>query len=346
MHDGSGYGLITMSSNVISKVTAKPEIGIVTVMRGVAAGLVFLFHLLCTTKGYLATDGVVSIFNYAQHGVQIFFVISGFVIAHSMIVGSYTINKFPLFLFKRLVRIEPPYLITVIVAASYILLRNHYQVGNGELANPTWQQILLHVGYLIPLSKYDWLNIVYWTLAIEFQFYLVFALSFQLFRSGPAMRALAQAIMVGLMFWTTNGTVFFYWTPIFLLGINLAFFRNGLMGRQEFGAYTIVMLWLLFWKLGGVILASSLVGFLIILWNPKTDNRILHWLGMISYSLYLTHTMVIFPIINLGFRFPLTTFNRIAFGGLAVFASIAVSYLMYRWVEKPCKTYASSLRYR
>jgi len=335
-----------MKSLEAAKPLPKTEIGIVTVMRGVAASLVFLHHLVYNTNGYLTNDLFIAIFDYDKFGVQIFFVISGFVICHSMIVGSYNIRKMPVFLFKRVARIEPPYLMTVLVAATFILLRNHLHIGNGDLPDPTVVQVMLHVGYLIPLSKYDWLNIVYWTLAIEFQFYLVFSLCFQFFRSGPVSRALVQGGMIGLMFWTNNPTFFFYWTPIFLLGINLAFFRNQVIGRREFMAYSVVMATLLLWKLGGVMLASSMIGFLFIFWNPKTDNRILHWLGMISYSLYLCHTMVLFPIINLGFRFPQTLLNRIAFGSLAVAATLIVSYLMYRWIEKPCKAYASSIRYR
>jgi hypothetical protein len=41
-------------------------------------------------------------------------------------------------------------------------------------------QILSHAGYLTGLLGYEWLNIVYWTLAIEFQFYILIAIFFPL----------------------------------------------------------------------------------------------------------------------------------------------------------------------
>src|ERR1700753_2190264 len=153
-------------------------VSIVTKLRGFAALSVFLFHLVCVTHNYVASGWVFQVFSYGKYGVQFFFVISGFVITYSMVKGNYHIKDFLTFLKKRVIRIEPPYLVVLLLTVLFLIVRNKTGMGVAKADLPSIPQVLLHIGYLIPFSNYGWLSIVFWTLAIEFQFYLLFSLLF------------------------------------------------------------------------------------------------------------------------------------------------------------------------
>ena len=79
------------------------RISIIEAMRGLAAASVALFHF-SVQLDLAARDA----FFYGWVGVDVFFVISGFVIPLSLYGRGYTIQQFPQFMMRRLVRLEPP----------------------------------------------------------------------------------------------------------------------------------------------------------------------------------------------------------------------------------------------
>src|SRR5580698_8237216 len=87
--------------------------------RGVAAFMVMWFHFT-----YLLPDGVLRASGlYGYLGVEAFFVISGFVIPYAMDQRDFRLGRdaWP-FIMRRIVRLEPPYLASVllILAGSYL----------------------------------------------------------------------------------------------------------------------------------------------------------------------------------------------------------------------------------
>ena len=324
----------------------RSEVKSVTMLRGLASTMVFGFHLFNLSSGYLGTESLWKLTYYGKFGVQFFFVISGFVINYSMLNAHYKLKDFPRFLMKRIIRIEPPYLIVVAMNLIFLLIRLKSGLARGAPYIPTWDQVLLHLGYLIPFSHYTWFSIVFWTLAIEFQFYLLFSLLFTPFVSTRLFRWLATAAFVALFFLSHSESHFFYWSPVFLLGINLALFKKEKIGQYELWSFAIMFLAIIFFKLGLVIFVFALLPFLTILFEPELRITILQFLGKISYSLYLLHTLIAFFIINLGIRFANQFYQRIIFGILAVGLTIWGSWLLYRFVERPCQKWASSIKYK
>jgi peptidoglycan/LPS O-acetylase OafA/YrhL len=128
--------------------------------------------------------------DYGWLGVEVFFVISGFVIPYSLYRGGYRIRDFFKYVARRIVRLDPPYLaaIAVILALAYVssLKSGRPFVIEGQPVGSA--RLLLHLGYLNIFSRYEWLNPSFWTLAIEIQYYVLMGLLFPLVTRQPAVR--------------------------------------------------------------------------------------------------------------------------------------------------------------
>ncbi len=152
----------------------RTRISIIEVMRGLSSVGVALFHF----SGQISSGISKVITSYGWLGVDVFFVISGFVIPLSLYGRGYTISDFPRFMLRRLVRSEPPYLASI---ALVILLGYASSMAPGfHGTSPSYSagQVASHLFYAIPLTSYAWLNPVYWSLAYEFVFYIIVGLCF------------------------------------------------------------------------------------------------------------------------------------------------------------------------
>jgi len=218
---------------------SKPgEIPILDNLRAVAAWSVCLYHFVCTTIGLVNPEGFLyKSFYFGQYGVQLFFIISGMVIPWSLYKNGYRIKNLFSFLLKRLFRLEPPYLFSIIFVLAVLLLRKYSPSYDGVDREITLGQVLLHIGYLIPFfDNMSWLNNVYWTLAIEFQYYLVIGVLYFLFVSPLIyLRIAGYLILAAAPLLPVSSDFLPYWLPLFGIGILLFSFKSEIIGWWEFG---------------------------------------------------------------------------------------------------------------
>src|SRR5262245_38837846 len=122
-------------------------------MRGLASLAVCWFHL--TRFHYSTPDPrafalVRRTGEYGWLGVEVFFVISGFVIPYSLYRARYRLRDFFSYLARRIVRLDPPYLAAIAVILTLALLASLKSGRPIEVeARPVdWTRVLLHLGYL------------------------------------------------------------------------------------------------------------------------------------------------------------------------------------------------------
>lgn len=316
-------------------------------LRAVAALSVCLFHYICTVVGFTTNELVQGIFFYGQYGVHMFFVISGFVIPWSMYYGGYKPSNFFRFLAKRLIRLEPLYLFSLALAVLHAFSRTWGPNYNGVDTTPTLQQISLHVGYLIPFFPDEkWIRPVYWTLAIEFQYYITMGLIFPLLiRKAIILRFFVYAlVLLGVLI--PHAGFLPYYLPIFLLGILLFLKKTELIGEAEFYTTSVISLALIFLFHDTGSFIFSFATFFIILHFSHIRSKIGDFLGEISYSLYLFHSLTGMIVLNYIVHIVQSPILKVGALFFAVGLAIAFSYVTYRVIEKPTKRWSSRIKYQ
>jgi peptidoglycan/LPS O-acetylase OafA/YrhL len=324
-----------------------PRIEVVEALRGIAALAVAWFHF--THGAGLLEDGwLKSTGDYGWLGVEVFFVISGFVIPYSMHRGGFRLGPdVGTFLGKRVLRIEPPYIAAVLVTVALWYASAATPGFRGAAPHLTWGQVASHAGYLTAILGFNWLNPVFWSLAIEFQFYLFAALAYPAFaHASRTMRVATLGAFCACAAAIPSPIFLFGYAPLFALGI-VAFWRYAGLERGPawwfaFAAACAVAGWGLAPAMAAAGIATALAITLVRL--PRV--RVLAFLGAISYSLYLLHAPFGGRVVNLGARVADTLAAQLAVLACALAVSIAAAWLLWRWVDRPAQGWAARLRYR
>ena len=319
------------------------RIEVVEQLRGIAALSVAWFHL---TNQY--GDWVMSSGNYGWLGVEAFFVISGFVIPLSL-AGDWSrfgARAVPGFFFRRLIRIEPPYLLSMLLVVVLNVLAAQFSAFQGQDQSISVGQILWHVAYLIPLTQYEWLQPVYWTLAFEFVFYVVVGLAIGFFVSNKKhLLILCFAMLLGAI-------AFNFISPLlglFCMGL-LVFRKRAVLERNGWTALAIGLTGAAM-ILGGA-MAQAVIGMwtagiiFVTSWSrgvPNFAGQILNMLGKVSFSLYLLHVPVGGKIVNLGKRWLTSPVEHFALSLAALSVSLVAAAIFWRLVELPCLKMATAI---
>ena len=325
-------------------------------LRGVAALLVVYFHALTQLKSggneniYLPLLG--------ESGVDLFFVLSGFV------MWITTANKnigFFKFLEKRIKRIVPIYWILTILASSLALVL-------GDLMKSTvfdMSHLIKSLFFIPAINPSEKVAGIYpviipgWTLNFEFFFYLIFG--FSLFFTSRKVRLISVSLLIISLFSFSfvieidTAIITFYLNNViieFLFGLVLGVLYLKNKVDLKIGKFILLLLiastsLLLLYadylsdSLRGLFLGLPSV--LLIYWLLIYENnhgifksKILKIIGDASYSIYLTHVFVLagLRVFFSSFSFDMYQVDPAFFVVTAVTSSILIGISFYILIEK------------
>lgn len=319
----------------------------VEVLRGIAAFLVMWFHLTNGNPSFLPPDSLLKASGaFGYLGVQLFFVISGFIIPYALSLRNYQISTDGLaFLARRIARIEPAYLVSAVLV---VILQAASAFTPGSLAampaSGLVTSLALHFAYLAPWFDVPWLSPVYWSLAIEFKYYIAMLFFAPLLISARRSYIYIFMLVTAILSLIIHDTrTLFPFLPLFGLG-----FIRFLAVRRVLTSVELLGLAVLFFGLSWFVLdprqafaAAFAFGFLFLPLSRPVP--IVSFLGMISYSIYLIHVPIGGRIINLAVRLRPTTLVQIVAVLLAVFISIFAAYVYWRLIERPSAKFCKSI---
>lgn len=328
--------------------SARPELTGLTVLRLLAALFVLLFHSRYFSEGSLLEIPIYALFSSGWLGVDIFFVLSGFVISY---VYSNQL-RFGRYLLRRFARIYPAYLISTLAALLISLV-----LGKPTFASYEGIDVLMN---LLMLQGWygDWrvsVNFVSWSVSAEWAAYLLFPALIWAARLIPLNWLGVILPLVLFVVWTGSGWVgaaspvtkcifeftsgimlFRIWAkrgsfgpsikPIALLSFSAMLVLPAWSGRHGF---TVENTYLAFFAVPVVTWATT--------WRIR--NRLLLFGGRASYSIYLVHGVVYMflrRMIELGHL------ERGVGLPLFLFLSLGIAAFSYVWLEKPARSWIIS----
>lgn len=315
-------------------------------LRGLAALAVCWYHFTnggpLVHSGWLRSSG-----QYGWLGVECFFVVSAFVIPLSLHRGRFTLRTgWRTFLAKRITRLDPPYLVAVAVGVGLAYASAAAPGFTGPRPHFTAAQLLSHLGYLNAVLGYEWVNPVFWTLGVEFQFYLLIALAYPALTARRATVRVAAIIgLAGLSLVPTGAGVVLHYLAVFAIGLATFQRQVGLLNRRTYAGMLVVLVAIAWAAHGPAVAVVAVASSLAIAFVRVSPPPAVRLLGSMSYSLYLFHVPIGGRIVNLGSRFAQSVPAQILVLGSALVASAGVAYLALRYVERPAQRWSASFRY-
>ena len=293
-------------------------------LRGIAALMVVIFHF---TRGKVSED---SILNFGTTGVDLFFIISGFVIFMSLTRVKRGID----FVINRFSRLYPTY--WTVVSLTFILILFKTYIDNQPFEMSLIGQYLGNMTMFQFYMRIPNLDGPYWTMIVEMLFYIIILLFFQLKVLkwlNPVGIVVILFVLLGSHFAFDNfllraliyGIPLLQFLPLFLAGTvfyKLHLSNEGVVGKTLLLLFCLVSQVLLYHIAGSSLnyISQAEYGLMLtvyfgLFWLFITDrlsfvvSKPSLFLGKISYALYLVHQFVatglIIPYFNkeLGLNF-------------------------------------------
>jgi len=344
---------------------SREELVSIQYLRGLAALSVLVTHAL---QWPLAELNMVML-KTGRFGVEVFFVVSGFII--TIIAGDGTFSP-KTFLARRALRIVPTYWIaTLLVTCLAILLPSQFRT-----TVPTIEGFVKSLFFIPSLSPKAPLLLLGWTLNYEAFFYVVFASLFFL-KSGTRTVVLfglfSLLVVIGQNLTASTHLQAVYTSPSligFMLGTVVAqAYRKGYiaaLGKFPQSAVVAVPLALVvaFYAIGWesaeeialwkhMLMSLAAVSIVVAALNAEARDRLLQvsllrYLGDGSYSVYLFHMFavgaawaVMKRVADVG---PMPSY--LVCSAIAILAGLAFGLLCYHVIERPFLTMGRRWRRR
>lgn len=319
----------------------KRQINNIQILRAIAAIAVVSFH----TAASLESNGNPAPIFYliarkGFSGVDIFFVISGFIMMNSQIINP----RKPLeFFLRRLIRIIPMYyFITALYCSIYFIKP---ELFNTFRFSTSW--LLASLTFTSGAASFgDPIILLGWTLEFEILFYCMLAITSKFFKNTNQIIALI--VILGLLVLSGINSIVLE----FLLGIFCAFISNRLSITPTIAKILVVLGFMTFslnymidvTRLSRVVIFGVPTFFLILgIVNLKpSSNQTAIALGNSSYSTYLVQILTIPLFFKTIHVFHFVNLSGEALGLASILFTVLTGHFLFWRIEK----YFDSLIYR
>lgn len=304
-------------------------------LRAIAALGVCLVHF--GGLGLFGNSTISTIFSCGQLGVYVFFVISGFIIPYSLYHSEYKTSNFFNYILRRSVRIDPPYFVAILLTLllSYLVTIRPGYVGEGFHFNIL--QLIAHITYTVPLTNYGWYSHVFWTLCIEFQFYIFMGLMMRIITRSSFIVILSILGFVSLSSLFHFNKAYYCistYSSVFCIGIVTYCLKIAKLSSSQFFLALFVFFGIEYLQSNGLIVPIVSVITALVITYSNYSNSVLNFIGKISYSLYITHGLIVTIFGFIVKRYVMSVGMKFIFLSVELLVACAFAYLFYWVVEE------------
>lgn len=325
------------------------EVKSLTGIRGIAALYVIFYHFFVVfqPERLLIHDHISTFISHGYIAVDLFFILSAYVLCFSAqknFSNKIEYSKYLEFMKNRFSRVYPLYFVCLVFAIGFFAKTNH----------PF--NILKHILLLqIPFST-DAILAPAWSLSVEWWIYLFFPFIFRIiFKSNNAIKFLLIVLSIVILFYIGSREknflhggdldIYFGITPLFrgicdyVIGVIIFFVpqRVKLKNQNMICLIILFLIAILLCIPHTDVVLIELFAMLILTLSKENEfilsrifnNKLVYFLGLISYSMYLTH---IFVMDYFKSEFSNQYFYLSCIIQLAII--VAISYMTYRLIEK------------
>ncbi len=318
----------------------------IQILRGLAAVWVVIFHAFGLTA-YADGDrhGLAGVGRYGYFGVDVFFVLSGFVIYHSVFARKIGAGEF---FRRRLERIVPPYLVLTVVLFIAMWLRPSLF----HTLKASFDHLVRSIFYLSFTGYPNPVIYTGWTLEYEMLFYVSAAAALWFgtlaFKRLPII--MSAGVLIGVVspkLFGTSGAYAFLTNPI-VLEFCFGFFISSIFLEKKCDIYNIVAL---ITALGAValfdpghrVIVAGLPSAVLLFSCMALNNHVtlplylkspLCMLGDASYSIYLIQVFSL-PLFDRLLHFVHGNIGANLFAVLATGFTVFVGWSFFMLVETP-----------
>jgi peptidoglycan/LPS O-acetylase OafA/YrhL len=314
-------------------------------LRAFAAINVVYFHTLLASESYGKLVSILTIIGtWGQNGVDIFFVLSGFVMIHTQIQKPKKIHEF---YFSRLNRIVPIYwLITLFIVLIYFLLPDIFRNLTLDI-----KKIISSLFFTSKIVTGGFpIIVVGWTLEWEMLFYFIFGLSLFL---KDIRKIIVLIFLFMLLIFTFSKTFLIF---EFFLGVLIGYTYNKVKFNETNGLIILIIGIILLllsinsgfdpqkyllvagFKLDRFFIWGIPSAFIVLgaVYYRQISNSFLVYLGNASYSIYLVQ------VLTVPFFYKFITYFNIEMNSnlltiLCLFLSVSFGCFFYSLIEKNLK---------
>lgn len=338
-------------------------------IRGLGVILVLFYHYGSSTMALGVGTSVLQATGIGWSGVDLFFVLSGFLITGLLYDAKGKPHYFKNFYARRTLRIFPLYYFAAVVVIILAVITGYGILGG---SNPVW--VLLYVGnFHMAIEGGGSILDHFWSLAIEEQFYLLWPMIVLSLSRGKLMLVAAAMIVISPLVRTllvlndAPELAVYVLTPARMdglaMGALIALFVRGPQGiaplvpwawrfgamsaaaflviviaRRDFSTSDPVIL------TAGISLLTIMYASLLVLslsFRPLQlvmELPVMRWFGKYSYGLYVWHPIVNMILLHSPLTEQIGADTSLKVVALVVFAfivSIIVTLASYRFLEAP-----------